>query len=497
MAAHNKSLVLGLTLIATLGGLLFGYDTAVISGAVDAIDYNFIAPLTNLSADARAWVSGLTISSALAGCIIGSACGGVIGDRFGRRGGLIFAAIMFLICSIGSAWPEFGVGKIGQMGSAALLPFNIYRIIGGIGVGLASMLAPLYIAEITPPKTRGMMVTFQQIAIVGGILIAYFVNALIAHRGDWGLIANGLVHLSSIPKPDADFMNHTAWRWMFAAEAIPALLLLVLMIPVPDTPRWLVLKGRDEAANQVLARIAEPAEAKLVLKEIEDSLVVKTEPLLTYGALVIGVGLLLSIFQQFVGINAVLYYAPTMFKNMGGSDDPLILTVITGIANVVFTLVATFTVDRLGRKPLLIAGALVMAVAMILLGSLFYNHNMGAASVGAVILYIAGFAFSWGPIVWVMLAEIFPNSIKGKAMALAVAAQWVANLVVSTTFKVLNENAYLTTHFNHGFAYFLYGACSVLAAVFVWKYVPETKGKSLEEMQHLWGRRTPAASRAA
>jgi SP family xylose:H+ symportor-like MFS transporter len=486
--AHNKSLVLGLTLVATLGGLLFGYDTSVISGAVGAIDVNFIDPW-GFSEGAKGWASGLTIASALIGCVIGGAGGGWVGDKYGRRGGLMIAAVLFLICSLGSAWPEFGLSAFHVAGKDALLPFNLYRIIGGVGVGLASMLAPLYIAEITPPKTRGMMVTFQQIAIVGGILVAYFVNALIAHHGDVGLIFNGVFKNQPIPLADAHYMNTAAWRWMFACEAVPAILLFVLLIPVPDTPRWLVLKGRDAEAKTLLGRIAEAAEAKLVLKEIEDSLIVKTEPLLHYGSLILVVGILLSVFQQFVGINAVLYYAPLMFKNMGGLTDPLVLTVYVGVANVLFTLVATFTVDRLGRKPLLIAGAAVMAVAMLALGWLFCIHDDGRLSLLAVVAYIAGFAFSWGPIVWVMLSEIFPNPIKGKAMAIAVAAQWIANLAVTASFKVLDSNSFLTAKFNHGFAYFLYGGFSILAALFVWKYVPETKGRSLEAMQDLWGRK--------
>lgn len=487
-ASHNKALVLGLTLIATLGGLLFGYDTAVISGALGAIDVNFIDPM-KLDENARGWAAGLTNSSALFGCVIGGAMGGVIGDRFGRRGGLAIAAVLFLICSIGSAFPEFGLGALGHMGPKALLPFNIYRIIGGVGVGLASMLAPVYIAEITPPKTRGMMVTFNQIAIVTGILAAFFVNALIAHRGDAGAVFGGLIHLSAIPAPDPHWINDWAWRWMFAAEAVPSLLLLVLLIPVPDTPRWLVLKGRDAEANSVLHRIAPLDQVAIVLKEIEDSLVVKTEPLFTYGVLLVSVGIALSVFQQFVGINAVLYYAPLMFKNMHLPDDPLLLTVITGAANMAFTLVATFTVDRWGRKPLLILGGVVMGGAMLALGGLFCAHDATMLSFVAVLIYIGGFAFSWGPIVWVLLSEIFPNPIKGKALAIAVAAQWIANLVVSISFRVLDGNSFLTATFNHGFAYFLYGGFSLLAALFVWKYVPETKGRSLEQMEQLWGRR--------
>ena len=468
MPVHNKSLILSLTLIATLGGLLFGYDTAVISGAINAIDFNFVAPRNLNELDHNSLV-GFTASSALIGCVIGGLIAGLVGDAFGRRIGLMLSALMFLICSIGSAWPELGFGPIGSLGAAALTPFNIYRIIGGIGVGMASLLAPLYIAEISPPKDRGRLVSFQQLAIVGGMMLVYFVNYAIAKQGD------------------ANFLNTTGWRWMFASEAIPSLLFLVLLIGVPDSPRWLVMKGRDKEAHDVLNRLSDADEAKSVLKEIEDSLIVKQAPLFSFGAAVIVVGVLLSIFQQFVGINAVLYYAPLMFQNMGASTDSSMLqTVIVGAANVLFTVVAMVCVDRWGRKPLLVLGAVIMAVSMLALGALFNAHNMGMLSLLMVLAYIAGFALSWGPIVWVMLSEIFPNSIKGRAMALAVAVQWLANLLVSWSFKVMDGNSALNAMFNHGFAYYVYGTMSVLAAIFVLRYVPETKGRSLEQIQHMW-----------
>ena len=478
-AAQNRSLVLGLTLITTLGGLLFGYDTAVISGAVSSIDVNFIDPL-NLPETSRSALSGFTVASALFGCVIGGAAAGWIGDKLGRRAGLMLAAGLFLICSLGSAAPEFGLGAIGHMGWRALAPFNIYRVIGGVGVGLASLLAPLYIAEISPPKERGRLVSFQQLAIVGGMNLVYFVNYAIALHGDEA------------------YLHTVGWRWMFASEAIPSILFLALLTLVPETPRWLVLKGRDEDAHKVLSRLTDEAEARQVLGEIEASLKSKSEPLFAFGALVIVVGVMLSIFQQLVGINAVLYYAPMMFKNMGASTDSAMLqTVVVGAANVLFTIVAMATVDSLGRKPLLIAGAVVMAISMLALGGLFASHQMGLLSLIMVILYIAGFAFSWGPIVWVMLAEIFPNAIKGQAMAIAVAVQWLANLAVSWSFKVIDGNSALNAAFNHGFAYMFYGAMSILAALFVWRFVPETKGRSLEGIQELWGRHPSHASLAA
>jgi SP family xylose:H+ symportor-like MFS transporter len=474
----NTSLVVGLTFVATLGGLLFGYDTAVISGAVSSIDAYFILPL-KWSETAQSSLSGWTISSALVGCIIGAFVAAWVSRGLGRRGGMMVAGAMFLLGSLGSAWPEIGLGAMGHMGPAALVPFIIYRIIGGIGVGVASMLCPLYIAEISPPAIRGKLVSFNQLAIVGGILLVYFVNWHVASMGD-----------------DA-WVKSTGWRLMLASEAIPALIFIVLLLFVPDTPRGLVVRGQNSEALAQLRRVMGEADARTILGEIERTLVVKNAPLLSFGMTVIVVGVLLSVFQQFVGINAVLYYAPLMFQNMGASTDSALLqTFIVGTANVIFTLVAIFTVDSWGRKPLLITGAVVMAVAMIALGCLFNAQVVGTGLLISAVLYIAGFALSWGPVTWVMLSEMFPNSIKGPALALAVAAQWTANLLVSTTFKIMAENTTLNNLFHHAFPYWIYGGMSILAALFVIRYVPETKGRSLEEIQEVWGHpvSTPTAA---
>ena len=472
MAKFNTSLVIGLTFVATLGGLLFGWDTAVISGAVSSIDAYFIDPL-GLSETARSSLSGWTISSALVGCIIGAGVAGWLSTAIGRKGGLIVAAILFLLGSIGSAVPEFGFGSVGQMGPHALPQFIFYRIVGGVGVGIASMLSPLYIAEISPSAIRGRLVSFNQLAIVGGILLVYFVNWYIASLGND-------VWLKSV-----------GWRWMLASEAIPSAVFLVLLALVPDTPRWLVLRGRNEEALAQLKRVTEESDARTILADIQRTLEVRSGKLFSFGMGVIVVGILLSVFQQFVGINAVLYYAPLMFQNMGASTDVALLqTVVVGAANVAFTVVAIVTVDHWGRKPLLIAGALVMAGAMIALGCLFNAQAVGVGALIAVVVYIAGFAFSWGPVTWVLLAEMFPNSIKGKGLGIAVAAQWLANLVVSASFKVLDGSSALNNLFHHGFAYWIYGVMSLLAALFVWRSVPETKGRSLEAIQDLWGKGT-------
>jgi SP family xylose:H+ symportor-like MFS transporter len=468
----NFALVNWLTVIAALGGLLFGYDTAVISGAVNAIDANFITP-RGLPETAAHSLSGWAISCALLGCVIGGAVAGPLSHRIGRRGGLMVAAFLFLVSSLGSAFPEFGLAPIGGMGANALVPFIVYRIMAGVGVGLASMLSPLYIAEIAPPAQRGRLVTYQQIAIVCGMVVVYFVNWAIAAQGD-----------------DAWVLS-TGWRYMLASCAVPAGLLLLLLLVVPETPRWLVIRGRNEEAHDVLRRLTSEAEAHTVLGDIQASLHSTTGRLFAFGGLVLFVGIMLSVFQQFVGINAVLYYAPLMFQNMGASTDSALLqTIIVGVANVAFTLVALATVDHWGRKPLLILGALMMAVSMLTLGFLFSSGHVGTVALIAVVIYIGGFALSWGPVVWVLLSEIFPNAIKSKAMAIAVAAQWIANLFVSWTFKILDGSSVLNAMFNHGFAYWVYGVMSILAALFVYRYVPETKGRTLEAIQHLWTRRS-------
>lgn len=465
----NTGLVMGLAIGAALGGLLFGYDTAVISGAVESIDHNFITPRTDMSEMARNSLSGTAIGIALWGCVAGSLLAGPLATAIGRKAGMLIAAFLFFASSILSGYPELGLAPIGGMGVDGLTPFMIYRFFGGVAIGMASLISPLYIAEIAPAKHRGLLVTFQQIAIVSGMLLVYFVNMKIAQQGtDEWILATG-------------------WRWMLASAAVPATLFFVAALTMPDTPRWYVLKGKNDKAEKLLNQLNGPEAAQETMREIKGSLTQHSGKLFSFGAAVIVVGVLLSVFQQFVGINAVLYYAPLMFKNIGsGTDTALLQTVIVGAANVVFTLVATFTVDRWGRKPLLILGALVMAVAMLALGVLFQQKQEGTLLLYAAILYIAGFALSWGPVVWVLLSEMFPNSIKGTAMAIAVAAQWISNYIVTWSFKVVDGDSALNAVFNHGLNYYIYAGFSVLAAIFVWKFVPETKGKTLEAIEQLW-----------
>jgi len=524
----SKWYIAAITFTATLGGLLFGYDTAVISGTVKSLQAFFLEGLSGSSGQAldlvvqyrivislvvlvisvilssllyRMYdkkkagiiaaifmavvvagiilyyiqpvsinemtinsVKGFTVSSALVGCIIGGALAGRISTTLGRKKGMVLAASLFAISAIGSALPD----RLNIFGTQDLIAFIIYRIIGGAGVGLASMLAPMYIAEIAPANIRGKLVSWNQFAIIFGMLVIYFVNYFIA-KGQ-----------------SQEWIDTVGWRWMFASELIPIVIFLVALMFVPETPRYLIMINREDKAVEVLRKINGTQGLQEILSSIKVSFRTESRSWLHFGWAVIIIGILISVFQQFVGINVVLYYAPEIFRTLGeGTDSALLQTIIVGAINLLFTVVAILTVDRFGRKILMIIGAITMAVAMFALGTVFYTETKGLPALISMLLYIAGFAMSWGPVAWVLLAEIFPNSIRG-AMAIAVAAQWIANLVISWTFPVLNDNSWLTSQFHHGFAYWIYGLMGILAALFMWRFVPETKGKSLEEIEKLW-----------
>jgi SP family xylose:H+ symportor-like MFS transporter len=533
-ASGVNGFVLLLTFVASLGGLLFGYDTAVISGTTGALQEFFVNSMFRDAALASKiiaefkivsvlcfaivdiifisllfslfnkdlvrtsfWgtiltallgiivydqylsqggqineglansIKGFVISSALFGCIIGGGIAGYIGQKYGRKNGLIMAALLLIISAFGSALPE----SINITGGTVMASFVLYRIIGGIGVGIASMLSPMYIAEISPADIRGKLVSWNQFSIIFGMLVVYFVNYFIA-RGQ-----------------SESWINDIGWRWMFASELFPGAVFLILLFLIPESPRFLVMRNEEAKALNVLNKIVDTVKANQIIGDIRESLREKSAPWLSYGGLVIVIGVLLSAFQQFVGINVVLYYAPEIFKNLGGdTDTSLLQTIIVGAINLLFTVLAIMTVDKIGRKKLQIIGAFVMAVSMLTLGTTFYLQDKSLLPLFAMLTYVAGFAMSWGPVVWVLLAEIFPNSIKG-ALSLAVAVQWFTNYLVSWTFPMMNDSTYLTNMFNHGFAYWVYGVMAILAAIFMVKLVPETKGKKLEEMEKLWGKK--------
>lgn len=461
----SRAYLFSIVLVAIIGGLLFGYDTAVVSGAEKALQEFFRSGLGD--AYTAGW-HGFTASSALLGCVIGGAISGFMASRLGRKRSLIAAALMFFISAVGSWGPESGILPYGEPSMTLLVVFNLYRVLGGVGVGLASAVCPMYIAEISPARIRGTLVSCNQFAIIFGMLVVYFVNYLIR------------THLGDTTEAIQSAMVAIGWRRMFLSEAVPAGTFCLLIMLVPETPRFLALKGRDEKAYTVLSRINGATAARAILDEIKSTVTEKREKIFTYGILVIVVGVLLSFFQQAVGINVVLYYAPRIFENMGATGDASMLqTVVMGIVNIIFTVVAIFTVDKWGRKPLLIVGSAGMMIGMIALAALSFSGAIGLAALVFIIIYTASFMMSWGPICWVLIAEIFPNTIRSQAVAIAVAAQWIANFLVSSTFPTLCD-------WSVGGTYCIYAVMSLLSALFVWKYVPETKGKTLEEMSELW-----------
>ena len=451
-------------LVAALGGLLFGYDTAVVSGAIGFLVERFgFSP---------AW-EGWAASCALVGCIIGVIVAGPLSDRLGRKKTLIVAAVLFFVSALGSAIPEMGTLGAAGMDRWLRHSFVVFRIIGGIGVGAASITSPMYIAEISPARIRGRMVSVNQFAIVSGMLVVYFVNYFIAgsHGPAWN-VSEG-------------------WRWMFGSEMIPALLLLVLMFTVPESPRWLTERGRQGQALTVLARVDGRAYAKRELAEISSAIAQESGSLgqlLRPGMrLVLVIGVVLALLQQVTGINVFLYFAPAIFKQYAsGTDAALLQTIVVGAVNLVFTVVAIWTVDRIGRKPLMMIGAAGMGLSLFALGLSAYCGRTAVWILAFVLGYIACFAVSVGPVTWVILSEIFPTRIRGRAMGVAAVCLWAANWVVSQTFRMMDRHEWFIETFHHAFPFWLYGAFCVVLVIFVWRVVPETKGKSLEEIEGMW-----------
>jgi MFS transporter, SP family, sugar:H+ symporter len=455
--------------VAAIGGFLFGFDTAVINGAVGAVQEHFNVGPVRL---------GLSVSAALLGSALGAIIAGRLADRFGRVPTMIVAAVLFLVQS-------FGVGL-----SFTIIDFSIWRFIGGVAVGVASVIAPAYIAESAPAELRGRLGSFQQLAIVTGIFIALLSDFAIAAAA--GSAKN--TWLLGLP----------AWRWMFLSEVIPSLVYLVGALQIPESPRYLVSIDRLADAREVLARIIGSGRVDAKIAEIRQTLRRERKPRMSdllggrFGLLpIVWIGIGLSIFQQFVGINVIFYYSSVLWQAVGFSEkQSLEITVITGLTNIVTTLVAIATIDRFGRKPLLLIGSAGMVVTLGLMAFLFGTapiengtpHLQGANGTIALFaanIYVFFFGMSWGPVVWVLLGEMFPNRIRAAALGVAAAAQWIANFVVSTTFPTLKN-------FGLGYAYGLYALAAVLSFVFVWTLIKETRGRELETMTETMGAELPA-----
>ncbi len=440
-------------LVAALGGLLFGYDTGVINGAIGPLKAYF-----NLDEVHEGWAMGC----ALLGCALGAAGAGAISDRFGRKKILILSAVLFFVSAIGTAIPT------------TLTTFILFRILAGLGIGAASISSPLYIAEITPARIRGRMVSVNQFAIVSGILVVFFVNYFIALQGDemWN-------------------QNH-GWRWMFASGALPALVLLALLFLVPESPRWLTKQGREDKALGILTRVNGSDQARIELAEIKDTLRHETGSLgqlFQPGMkLVLVIGIVLAVLQQITGINVFLYFGTEIFKKMGSETNAALLqNIVVGVVNLSFTIVAIWTVDRLGRKPLMMIGSAGMGISLLAMGLAAYLQRTDLWVLLFILGYIACFALSVGPVTWVILSEIFPTRIRGRAMAIATICLWVANYIVSQTFPMMNDDkSWLVATFHRAFPFWLYGVFCAVLLVFVWRFVPETKGKTLEEIEKHW-----------
>ena len=446
--------VMVVCLVAALGGLLFGYDTGVINGAIGPLKAHFA-----LDANWEGWATGC----ALVGCAIGAAIAGMLSDWLGRKKVLIVSAILFLVSAVGTALPR------------DITTFIIFRIIGGLGVGAASMSSPMYIAEISPARIRGRMVSVNQFAIVSGFLVVYFVNYFIALQGDqmWN--------------------QESGWRWMFGSEALPALLLLVLLFFVPESPRWLTKQNRSDEALAILTRVDGIEYAKAELLEIKDAIAHESgllRQLFQPGMkIVLVIGIVLAVLQQVTGINVFLYFGTEIFKKMGSETNAALLqTVIVGAVNLSFTIIAIWTVDRLGRKPLMMLGSAGMGISLLAMGLAAYCYKTELWVLSFILSYIACFALSVGPVTWVILSEIFPTRIRGRAMAIATVCLWVANYVISQTFPMMDESQWLLEKFHHAFPFWLYGIFCVVLLTFVWRFVPETKGKTLEQIEKHWMR---------
>jgi SP family xylose:H+ symportor-like MFS transporter len=434
-----------ITGVAALGGLLFGYDTAVISGAIGLLRDHF-----TLGAIATGWAA----SSALAGCVLGAAAAGKGCDRYGRHRMLLLSGICFMVSAIGTALASSFAG------------FIVFRIIGGLGIGAASVASPLYISESAPAGWRGRLVALNQLAIVCGMLVIYLVN----YR----------IHLSGT----LEWNQNAGWRWMFASGIVPSALLLGLLFVVPETARFLLMQGRREEAEAVAARTG--ADTFLEILGAEQN----ATPTTGHMRRALTVGLVLAILQQVTGINVFLYYAPIIFSRVTHSGNAALLqTVLLGVVNVVFTVLAMALVDRAGRKPLLLTGSFGMMACLVAMGFAIMQGSSSAWLLLFVFVYIACFAFSIGPVTWIVLSEIFPSEFRAKAMALSTAVLWITNFLVSQTFPMLDENRVLIAHFGHGSPFFLYAGFCAAGIYFVWRYLPETKNRSLEEISSWWSTR--------
>lgn len=439
-----------------MGGLLFGYDWVVIGGAKPFYEKYF--QIMDMPA-----TQGWLMSCAIVGCIIGAALSGVLSDKYGRKRPLILTAVVFIVSAIGTGMAE------------TVFTFVTFRIIGGVAIGLASNLSPIYIAEVSPESSRGKFVSLSQLTIVIGILLAQTVNWMIAEPVPTD--STNEMMLSS-------WNGQWGWRWMFWAENAPALMFFILMFLVPESPRWLAKQHRYEESRHILSKIGGAASAEKAIEEIKNSLAEKADKVRLKELLspqlrnVLIIGIVLAFLQQWCGINVIFNYAEEVFAAAGyGVSDILFNIIITGSVNLVFTFIAIYTVDKLGRKMLLLIGAGGLATFYVLIGMAYYFHVSGWPMLILIVSAIACYAMTFGPVIWVILSEIFPNRIRGAAMAVGTMSLWIACFLLTYTFPLLNN------WLNTSGTFWLYAFICISGFIFIYKKLPETKGKSLEELE--------------
>ncbi|MFM9271983.1 sugar porter family MFS transporter [Halomonas elongata] len=459
----RSAYILIICCIAAIGGFLFGFDSGVINGTVDGLQSSFNSDSVG---------TGFNVASMLLGCAVGAFFAGRLADRFGRRTVLIVSAIFFLV----SAW---GSGIAG--GS---MEFVVYRVLGGMAVGAASVMTPAYISEVAPSRYRGRLATIQQVAIIGGLFMAFLSNYVLAY-----ISSSAVAEL---------WFGFATWRWMFWIELLPAAVFLVALLFIPESPRYLISSGRQSEARRVLGLVMPEQEVGDKLDEIHTTLDRDHKPRLSdvvnrvtgkvHGIVWVGIGL--AVFQQLVGINVVFYYGAVLWQSVGFSEgDALLINVISGAVSIGACLLAIALIDKIGRKPLLWVGSVGMAITLACLvfafstatlvdGNLQLSDDMGVFALLAANIYVFSFNVSWGPVMWVMLGEMFPNQMRGSGLAIAGLFQWLANFGITMTFPIMLASIGLAG------AYGFYALCAVLSAFFVLRWVQETRGKELEEMAY-------------
>ncbi|MFQ3192707.1 MAG: SP family sugar:H+ symporter-like MFS transporter [Paraglaciecola sp.] len=458
---ENLLFIIIISTVATIGGFLFGFDSGVINGTVDGLTKAFKSESIG---------QGFNVASMLLGCAVGAFAAGTLADWLGRKGLLLIAAVFFVF----SAW---GSGIAHSSGE-----FIFYRIIGGLAVGAASVMAPAYISEIAPPRMRGRLATIQQIAIIFGLFCAFISNYLLANA------AGG--------STEVFWLGYQTWRWMFWIELAPAIIFFLSLLAIPESPRFLVIKGRHQKALDILTKLYGAKQASYTLSEIEQSISSenhqpKFSDLVSGGKVrtIVWVGIGLAMFQQLVGINVVFYYGAVLWQAVGFSEsDSLMINVIVGAVSIIACVITISLIDKLGRRPFLIIGSIGMSITLLTLVWVFANADVaengnlvlgenGTLALVAANAYVFFFNLSWGPVMWVLLGEMFPNQIRGSGLAVAGFAQWIANFAITMMFPIMLTTIGLAS------AYGFYALCALLSVIFVIKMVKETKGKTLESMQ--------------